>query len=61
MVNPDVDLLVNEHDAQSESENVVKPEILEPEKNSPRPGEFLTYLKILFIFLLSPSVGFVIF
>lgn len=58
MTNSDVDRRVMGHDAQSEFEKALMPEVLDPdEKNKPLPGEFLMYLRILFTFVVSSFVG----
>lgn len=62
MANPVVDLRVDGQEVQSESEKSLIPEVLDfDEKKSPRPGEFLIYIRTLFTFLcLSSIVGFAI-
>lgn len=58
MANPVVDLRVMGHEAQSESEKALTPDIVDPdEKNKPEPGEFFIYLRTLFTFLVSAFVG----
>lgn len=58
MANPVVDLRVVRQEAQSESENPLTPDVVDPnEKNKPEPGEFFMYLKTLFTVFVSALVG----
>lgn len=46
-MNPIVDLLVEGHDAQSESENDEMPEVIDPENSNPNPSNVFMYQRTL--------------
>lgn len=58
MENPVVDLLVDGHDAQSESDNALKPEVVDPEKRIADPGDCFMYLNTLCAAFRSFTLGF---
>lgn len=60
MMNPVADLLVDGHNAQSNSGNDKMLEVTDLENNSPNPSELLTYLSTLCIALRSCLVEFCI-